>query len=278
MSRSCSATGLSKASSAEPAPSRAFASTRCKRSRPGSRCCCGSCPTARAERDGARGEVARERSHNRSEPLPVGRRDRGVPRAGAARGRGCIVVGDDADRRRRPRLGAELGLDVVAVDGGDARAGRRRPRAGRGAATDATSCEALALGARGRRAVRRPRGQPTARGAASSTSCAPHGVAERSRRASTSRPGSTSAPRTPAEIALSILAPDRRRRRVGPREPRREPWSRRAEHGGRPDLRDDRRRGARARRRSSTTGETVYFCGEGCRAKFAGAIRRCRCG
>ena len=72
--------------------------------------------------------------------------------------------------------------------------------------------------------------------------------------------------RSPAEIALSILASIievRRRSSTTPRS-----WAAAPpDHGGRPDLRDDRR--DRSRRASSEHGgETHYFCGEGCRQAF----------
>ena len=65
--------------------------------------------------------------------------------------------------------------------------------------------------------------------------------------------------RTPAEIALSILAEvvAVRRQPADCREDRR-----------RPDLRHDGRGGARHTLGCGTSGETVYFCCEGCKAQF----------
>ncbi len=162
--------------------------------------------------DVADGEVApdgprsqRGRRHG-PEPVPVGRRDRGLPRARAARA-ARAGGGRDADRGARcVRIGAELGLDAVAVGADGPRAAAGRPRRWWSRRTGATSCTRCAAASRRAcrtsawsRAAKRGdgvlgelRGRRRARGAA--------------RRASTCRPGIDIGARTPAEIALSILA------------------------------------------------------------------------
>ena len=157
-----------------------------------------------------------------AEPVPVGRGDRGLPRAGACRRRGCSSWASTpiagavraarrrARARRRRRAGDEL----------------RRPRPGDlalvVAATAATSC--TRCGAPSRRACPTSAWSPARkRGDGVLGELRGDGVAERAaRRASTCPPASTSARARPPEIALSILArivEVRRGRAAVPRPP-----------------------------------------------------------
>ena len=202
-----------------------------------------------------------------AQPVPVGRGDRGLPRARAARAAGARRR-RHADRRRAARIGAELGLEMVAADG-------RRPRAADGdlalvvAAHGRDELARAAPRARGGRALRRARRQRASAAPACSPSCAPTGC--RGARWS----GST----CPAGIAIG--SHDRRGdRALDPRQDRRgSPGAdgrspRRAAGAGavggrrgRSDLRDDRRRGG-GTPSLERDGETFYFCCEGCKAEF----------
>ena len=121
--------------------SRACAPTRCRCWRPASRCCCGSCPTA--DERGRRPRDARGRRRHGPEPVPVGRGDRVfLEPCCRRRGAGRRRVADRA--RRCARIGAELGLDVVAAAPGPS----RRPATSRWSSprTGATSCRRCAAG------------------------------------------------------------------------------------------------------------------------------------
>ena len=187
--------------------------------------------------------------------------------------------------RRSPRrscgIGRELGLDVVGVD--------RRRRSSRGPATSrsssrrtgATSCTRCA--AASRRASPTSASSPAASAArACSPSCAATASPRSCSRASTCRPASTSAARTPAEIALSILAEIVAVRRVDgasgravARAGRRGRDAAPAAARGRPDLRHDRRAVA-GTPSVEHDGETVYFCCDGCKSTFEAQHEPCR--
>ena len=161
-SRSCSATGRSRASSAARARSTACAPTRCRRSRAASRCCCGSCRSATARRDRPRGrEVARAGAVTVQNPCLSGGAIEVFlePVVPAPR---VLVVGDTPIAGALLRLGAELGLDAVPGDGDDRRAAAGRPRARRGRPR-ARRAARPAPRPGGGPALRRPGGQPQAR-------------------------------------------------------------------------------------------------------------------
>ena len=127
-SRSCSATARSRASSAASAPSTACAPTRSQaHARPASRSCCGSCPFG-DERDRPGGPRGRERGRrgDRPEPVPLGRRDRGLPRAGRCPRRACSSWATRrsrrapaARRRARPRHRSPAAGDALEPRPGD---------------------------------------------------------------------------------------------------------------------------------------------------------------
>ena len=231
--RWCSPTARSRASSAAPAPSTACARTPFRRSRAGRRCCSGS-SVRRPGRDRPRGPGGGERGRrgDRREPVPVGRCHRDLPGARgarAARARG----GRHADRRGPPRSAPSWAWTPWLTDGDvGAAAGRPRARGGR------------ARPGRALRAAPRPRGRLPYVGLVASAKRGDgvigelrgDGVAPELLERIDVPAGLDIGARTPAEIALSILA-----KVVAVRRTR----ARRGGHGGRPDLRDDGGRGGR---------------------------------
>ena len=222
-SRSCSPTARSRASSAASAPSTACAPTRCRRSQSGEAVLLRILPVRRARTARRRRASRCRRRGDRAEPVPVGRRDRGVPRAGAARAARARRR-RHADRRRGP-------------------AARRRARARRGRASTATSSS---RGRRPRAGRRRARARRAARAAprASRPGCPTSassparsaatgvlgelrgdGVPRSCSRASTCPPGSTSArarrPRSRSRSWRRIVAVRRDGRRRPPAARRR---------------------------------------------------------
>ena len=208
--------------------------------RTGSRSCCASCPREEEAR-----EDVEEGAVDGPEPVPERRGDRGLPRAGRARPAGARGR-RDADRRRgharsapssastsccsrrasAPRAG-DLGLVVASHGREEAGALRRGLRAG------VPYVALVASRARGAGVLGELRGD---------------GVADEPSRASTSPPGIDIGARTPAEIALSILArvvEVRRREPEAPPAPAPRAGRRPGRHGRRPDLRHDRRRRGR---------------------------------
>ena len=143
-SRSCSADGddrglrRRRVRRAQRARLRAAGDARAAR-----RCCCGSCPFAE---DGRRPRP-RSRGGRRDgpEPVPVGRGDRGLPRAGAA-GAARARGGRDADRRRGPAARRRAGARRRRTSDGRRRSSRApatsRSWSRRTGATSCTRCAA----------------------------------------------------------------------------------------------------------------------------------------
>ena len=158
-----------------------------------------------AARGGRR--VRRRRLGHRAEPVPLGRRDRGVPRAGAA-GRASACGRGHADRTRAlVRVGGEPRASPRSPrpTGEHLDPHPRRPGSGRRRARAATSCTPCASGSRPELPYVGLGGHPQARhrgaGGASSRRRAGR-AAGPDRRAS----GIDIGARTPGEVAVSILA------------------------------------------------------------------------
>ena len=190
--RSCSPTARSRGSSAARARRRRVRVARARRrSRPGEPLLLRIVPTpsrGRPEQSGRGGAVG-------AQPVPVRRRARDLPRAGAARAASSCVVGDTPDRGGAGR--------------GRRRARARRRRRGRRWRRSAPTTVAVVVAAHGRDEVHALRraleaGVPYVglvaspkRGAGVLDELRADGVPEEQLARSTSRPGSTSAPARP---------------------------------------------------------------------------------
>ena len=225
-------------------------------------------------RSGRRAREVGQRGRRRDgpEPLPVGRRDRDLPRARRCPPRASWSWATRRSPARLRRIGAELGLELVA---GGRRAAPIRDAGDLALVVAAHGRDELRCAAprsRGGRAVRRPRRQPQARRRRDRASCAATAWPRSCSSASTCPPGSTSA------------RARRRDRAVDPGE------DRRGAPRARPPVRRGRLRsaplavdpicGMTVAAVPSTLslerdGETFYFCCEGCKAEFEAQQRAC---
>ena len=170
-----------------------------------------------------------------------------------------FVEGDLPISHALLRIGAELGLDMRRRGGRGLRAAARRPRARRRGPRARRAARAAAR-ARGGPALRRPRGQPQARPG-------------RARRAARRRRGRGAArPHRHAGRARHRRAHAGGDRALDPRPDRRGAPPRdaagRGDDGGRPDLRDDRRRDGGHAARSSTTARRSTSAARAARPQF----------
>ncbi len=182
-----------------------------------------------------------------AEPVPVGRRDRDLPRARRCRRRACSWWATRRSPRALRRIGAELGLDDVAASAATASSRGRATSRSSSRRTAATSWARCARGLEAGAALRRPRGQPPGAATACSASCAATASPTSCSSGSTCPPGSTSARARPPRSRCRSSRRSSRSRARRERAP-----GDAAGHRRRPDLRDDRGRRGRARRRSST--------------------------
>ena len=222
-------------------------------------------PSGAADEGG--GGLAGGGRRDRAEPMPLGRGDRGVPRAGAAEP-ACARRGRHADRSRRAPARRGDRVRGARRRGWDAGARLRRSRPG-GRDARARGARAAAGRPRGGRALRGPRGEPRAREAACSRSCARTASRRRCSRGSTCPPASRSARAPPARSRSRSSRGWWRLAAARPRE-RAQPAAAVAPPAA---VAVDPICGMTVAAVAGTVsleheGTTVYFCCEGCRSQF----------